>query len=189
MKDKINVLLDILNLSVSSFSKEIGEKRADNIYNILNKDTSPNSDLIRKIKQRYPEVNLNWLLGCDDEPPIVHLNSHLSDHQNDHSNDHLNAHISSDVGQEAIPSVSNAQESELLRMTITKLESVIVEYKERIAELKEDRAELKSEMKELKAELKLCQQELKKYVDDTDRFKKRESARQEAERVQLGDNT
>lgn len=64
MIERIQQILDTKNLSATQFSEEIGIQRSS-ISHVLSGRNKPSLDFMLKIKGRYPEINLNWLLLGD----------------------------------------------------------------------------------------------------------------------------
>mgnify|MGYP001547636210 CR=1 FL=1 len=61
MTDRIEQILKTKKLSATQFSEEIGIQRSS-LSHILKGRNKPSLDFMLKIKNRYPEINLNWLL-------------------------------------------------------------------------------------------------------------------------------
>ena len=59
---RIQQLIDHYELNVSSFSKSIGLKGNVTIYKIVKGESSPSFATLLKIKENYPEVNIDWIL-------------------------------------------------------------------------------------------------------------------------------
>jgi plasmid maintenance system antidote protein VapI len=50
------------DISGYQLAKDLGHKRADTVYNIVNKRQYANLKLIVELLQLFPEVNANWLV-------------------------------------------------------------------------------------------------------------------------------
>jgi transcriptional regulator with XRE-family HTH domain len=61
MMDRIKKLMEKRGLSPAQFADEIGLKRSS-LSHILSGRNNPSLDVIMKIKNRYDEVNTDWLL-------------------------------------------------------------------------------------------------------------------------------
>lgn len=61
MIDQIKKLMDSKNLSPTQFSEEIGIQRSS-LSHVLSGRNKPSLDFMMKIKSRYPDTNLDWLL-------------------------------------------------------------------------------------------------------------------------------
>jgi transcriptional regulator with XRE-family HTH domain len=61
MTDRIEQILKTKKLTATQFSEEIGIQRSS-LSHILKGRNKPSLDFMLKIKNRYPEINLNWLL-------------------------------------------------------------------------------------------------------------------------------
>ena len=59
--ERIKVLLNHYELSVSAFADRIGIQRST-MSHILNGRNRPSLDFIMKVTQTYPEINLYWLI-------------------------------------------------------------------------------------------------------------------------------
>ena len=64
----IKQLIEKLGISSYEFSKQIGNKRPDNIYNIINEKVEASPTTINKIFERYPEYKEFILTGKGDVP-------------------------------------------------------------------------------------------------------------------------
>ncbi len=62
MKQRINDLLDYLQLSSAQFADIIGVQRSS-ISHILSGRNKPSFDFINKILLKYPKINANWLIS------------------------------------------------------------------------------------------------------------------------------
>jgi len=62
----IKKLIDKLGITPYEFSKQIGNKRADNVYNILKEKVEVSTTMINRIFKRYPEYK-NLILNGEDE--------------------------------------------------------------------------------------------------------------------------
>jgi transcriptional regulator with XRE-family HTH domain len=61
MKDRINTLIKAMNYTATQFADEIGVQKSG-ISHILSGRNNPSLDFIQKILQRFPEVNMEWLV-------------------------------------------------------------------------------------------------------------------------------
>ncbi len=61
MKDRIQYLLNALNLSATRLADEINVQRSG-ISHILSGRNQPSYDFLSKLLVRYPEINADWLL-------------------------------------------------------------------------------------------------------------------------------
>lgn len=55
-------LISKLKITPYQLSKELGYKRPDSIYTVINNSSKIGGKFISKLKQRYPTVNINWLV-------------------------------------------------------------------------------------------------------------------------------
>lgn len=62
MLDRIKRFIEMQNLSSSSFANEIGVQRSS-VSHVLSGRNKPSLDFVVKIKDRFPEVNLEWLIN------------------------------------------------------------------------------------------------------------------------------
>ena len=60
--NRIQVLIESKNLSKSAFAKEIGVQRS-NLAHFFSGRNKPSLDFFLKIKSKYPEIDLNWLIS------------------------------------------------------------------------------------------------------------------------------
>lgn len=61
MNKRIEKLMSAKNLSATQFSDEIGIQRSS-LSHVLSGRNKPSLDFMLKIKSRFPEINLDWLL-------------------------------------------------------------------------------------------------------------------------------
>lgn len=67
INDNIKRLIEKLGISVYEFSKQIGNDRPTNVYNIVNKKVAPSPVTLKKIFKRYPEYKDFVLYGIEGE--------------------------------------------------------------------------------------------------------------------------
>ena len=60
--NRIQELIEKKNLSKSAFAKEIGIQRSS-LAHFFSGRNKPSSDFFLKIKESYPELDLNWLIS------------------------------------------------------------------------------------------------------------------------------
>ncbi|MGV3557773.1 helix-turn-helix domain-containing protein [Larkinella arboricola] len=60
--DRLQQLIDALDISVREFARQLGEKRGEKVYHILHGRLKPRYETLEKILQTYPDVNADWLL-------------------------------------------------------------------------------------------------------------------------------
>ena len=60
--NRIQELIDEKNLSKSAFAKEIGIQRSS-LAHFFSGRNKPSLDFFLKIKDRYPETDLNWIIS------------------------------------------------------------------------------------------------------------------------------
>lgn len=61
MKDRISQILKTKNITATQFADELNVQRSG-ISHILSGRNNPSLDFIMKIKETYPEFNLDWLI-------------------------------------------------------------------------------------------------------------------------------
>jgi transcriptional regulator with XRE-family HTH domain len=61
MIDRIKDLMEKKNLTSTQFSDEIGIQRSS-LSHVLSGRNKPSLDFMLKVKERFPEINLDWLL-------------------------------------------------------------------------------------------------------------------------------
>ncbi|RIV27224.1 XRE family transcriptional regulator [Fibrisoma montanum] len=60
--NRLQELIDALDVSVLEFARQLGERRGEKVYHILHGRLKPRYDTIEKILLAYPQVNADWLL-------------------------------------------------------------------------------------------------------------------------------
>ena len=102
MLDRIKRFIETQNMTASGFANVIGVQRSS-VSHILSGRNKPSLDFVLKLKEHYPDLNLDWLLfgtgpilmskitqrenrqlqnEIDFENPIVKKNSETQDKQN-----------------------------------------------------------------------------------------------------------
>ena len=61
-QERLETLLKYYDLSATAFAEEIGVQRSS-ISHLLSGRNKPSLDFVLKVVQRFPEVNLYWLLN------------------------------------------------------------------------------------------------------------------------------
>jgi transcriptional regulator with XRE-family HTH domain len=61
VKDRIILLIRALNYTAAQFADEIGVQKSG-ISHIISGRNNPSLDFVQKILQRFPEVNMEWLI-------------------------------------------------------------------------------------------------------------------------------
>lgn len=61
MNERIKKIMEVKNLSATQFSDEINIQRSS-LSHVLSGRNKPSLDFMIKIKSRFPEINLDWLL-------------------------------------------------------------------------------------------------------------------------------
>ena len=70
MVNRIFTFIESLQITPTEFADTIGVSRAS-ISSIKTGRTQPTLSLIEKIKQRFPNVDINWLILGEGDAPIV----------------------------------------------------------------------------------------------------------------------
>ena len=60
--NRLQGLINALNLNPRQFAVELGYEQATTIYNILKRQSTPSRSTLDKICNRFPQVNREWLL-------------------------------------------------------------------------------------------------------------------------------
>jgi len=74
MIDRIKKLLEKEQLSPSQFADEINIQRSS-LSHVLSGRNKPSLDFVMKIKQRFPDINLDWLIFGDGDMLIKKIES------------------------------------------------------------------------------------------------------------------
>ena len=90
MKDRIEEIMQKIGVSSSQFAKIIGMKQAS-LSHILTGRNNPSLDVVMKINQAFPDINLKWLLYGEGEmgTPNYNIsdtteNEEISDSENEY---------------------------------------------------------------------------------------------------------
>ena len=70
MVNRIFTFIESLQLTPTEFADKIGVSRAS-ISSIKTGRTQPTLSLVEKIKQRFPDIDINWLILGEGDAPIV----------------------------------------------------------------------------------------------------------------------
>jgi transcriptional regulator with XRE-family HTH domain len=60
--DRLQQLIEMLDVSVLEFARQLGERRGEKVYHILHGRLKPRYETLQKILVAYPQVNADWLL-------------------------------------------------------------------------------------------------------------------------------
>ena len=69
MKDRINHIINTLQLTAAKFADEIGVQRSS-ISHILSERNNPSLEFVLKIINKYPDISLDWLVKGTGEMKI-----------------------------------------------------------------------------------------------------------------------
>lgn len=89
MKDRIEEIMQKIGVSSSQFAKIIGMKQAS-LSHILTGRNNPSLDVVMKINQAFPDINLKWLLYGEGEMGTpynisdTNENEEISDSENEY---------------------------------------------------------------------------------------------------------
>lgn len=72
MKDRIAELLQLKGMSIAQFADSIGIQRST-IHHIITGRNKPSLDVIIKIHNTYPDIDLEWLISGKDNSPESHI--------------------------------------------------------------------------------------------------------------------
>ncbi len=70
MVNRIFAFIESMQLTPTEFADKIGVSRAS-ISSIKTGRTQPTLSLVEKIKQHFPEIDINWLILGEGDAPIV----------------------------------------------------------------------------------------------------------------------
>ena len=84
MKTRIEAIIQKTGLTSSQFAKVVGIKQAA-LSHVLNGVNNPSLNLVMKIHQAYPSINLEWLLYGTGEMGSLGNNPSPNDEINDNS--------------------------------------------------------------------------------------------------------
>ena len=84
MKARIEAIIQKTGLTSSQFAKVVGIKQAA-LSHVLNGVNNPSLNLVMKIHQAYPSINLEWLLYGTGEMGSLENNPSPNDEINDNS--------------------------------------------------------------------------------------------------------
>lgn len=114
MVDRIRKLLATEQMSPSQFADEINLQRSS-LSHVLSGRNKPSLDFVMKIKQRFSEVNIEWLIFgsgnmyvSKDESAVDQVNKPISEQSNEETQQKINF----DSQQIAISSVEKIVDTE-----------------------------------------------------------------------------
>ena len=67
MKERINVLMEMYNMSPTQFAQAVGMQRST-LQHIMNGRNEPSLNVVRSIHAALPDVDLDWLLTGEGKP-------------------------------------------------------------------------------------------------------------------------
>ncbi|BBO78607.1 hypothetical protein DSCW_60240 [Desulfosarcina widdelii] len=71
--ERLNYIITKSDVTKKDFARKCG-KSEPQLYAYLNGAQLPGTDFYRKLKEEYPQVNLNWLISEEGMPLIEHMN-------------------------------------------------------------------------------------------------------------------
>ena len=122
MVNRIFTFIESLQLTPTGFADTIGVSRAS-ISSIKTGRTQPTLSLIEKIKQRFPNVDINWLILGEGDAPIVNRGeSEIEVTQNSSNDDTANEYQAVYIAEtpcktEKEPQVINQETDVLVQST------------------------------------------------------------------------
>jgi len=125
--ERIKLLLRFLKTSPILFSRSLGYKRPDTIYNVLNNKYGISSDLVNKIISKYPEINPQWLLAGEGE--MIRDKNKVDKKMLDDFNQLLH--------KESVPYITQQSQIEILKKENEHFKKTIEEQKEEIRFLRD----------------------------------------------------
>ena len=66
-------ILNHLNITPYRFSKKVGYKTPDSVYNIIRKKNFVSLGFLHKLKNTFPEINVDWLHLGNGQPLVYNL--------------------------------------------------------------------------------------------------------------------
>ena len=73
LSERIQIIIDLKGIQPSKFADEIGVQRSSMSHIIAGRN-KPSLDFLQKVVQRYPEININWLISGIGEPFLKEKN-------------------------------------------------------------------------------------------------------------------
>lgn len=70
LSERLQIIIDLKEMQPSKFADEISVQRSSMSHIIAGRN-KPSLDFLQKVVQRFPEVNINWLLSGIGEPTFA----------------------------------------------------------------------------------------------------------------------
>ena len=110
MKDRIAHIIRAKNLTAAEFAIRLGIQPS-NISHLLSGRNNPSLDFVRKLKETFPEYNLDWIVFGTGPmtvsepflPPTAVTDSRVMEEQEEKSNANSPAEFSFDVEEQPTP--------------------------------------------------------------------------------------
>ena len=135
--DRLEHLLAFLAENKTSFSKKIGMSNNVTIGRIINENRAPSFEVLLKISNAYPEVNLNWLI-TGKENIIKHSYDDLQNFKKDDIISYLIMYVEDfknnpklDALYRILKSVNNQESLENMHEKIDELTKIVEELKKK----------------------------------------------------------
>jgi len=78
--DRIKVIMKVNQLTAAKLAEEIGVQRS-NVSHVLSGRNKPSFEFLHKLLQRYPKVNVQWLITGKSQPPEASPKNTMEDDQ------------------------------------------------------------------------------------------------------------
>lgn len=73
--EKMDFILNDLNINASQLAKEMGYKRPERLYKVIRGENSISKKLAEEINERFPQYSVEWLLSGDISNVISGVNN------------------------------------------------------------------------------------------------------------------
>lgn len=83
IKDRIKLIMEKEGLPYSIFSEQIGVQQST-LSHIINGRNKPSLDVVMKIHQRYPNIDLEWLIYGKENTAVIEDFSRVNKDTNDY---------------------------------------------------------------------------------------------------------
>lgn len=87
INERIRKLIQKYNLSAHAFALELGYNNSETIRGVVNDEREASGKVIKRIIERYKEVNPKWLINGGDDSEMLYRDNLYQDSNNDQKRD------------------------------------------------------------------------------------------------------
>ncbi len=129
MKERLLKLMEELNLTSTKLAEEIGVQRSS-ISHILSERNKPSFDFIRKLIEKYPEINPKWLLLGEGSMYLKERQSSIPFHEDATKNDRQLTSPESHIQNQSLSDeqIKESETNNTQKTTLKPIKRIVIFY-------------------------------------------------------------